>query len=155
MIPIKVEESFAFNHFSDLTKVSAVVQLDQVIATQNKKETKEEAEAEAEVETKAEAEIEVEVKAESEVEAELEAKAKVEAEANVDTEAQIEGEAQKNEEPTEAVACDKEVDGDTAIIDAYFDVEVNSTKAVRQDEIQAQNIIVYDDLVSEAEVSKI
>ena len=147
MIPIKVEESFAFNHFRDLTKIGAIVELDQVIATQNKKETKEEAEAEAEVEAKAEAE--------SEVEAELEAKAKAEAEAKVDTEAQIEGEAQKNEEPTESVACDKEVDGDTAVIDAYFDVEVNSTKAVRQDEIQAHNIIVYDDLVSEAEVSKI
>lgn len=131
MIPIKVEESFAFNHFRDLTKIGAIVELDQVIATQNKKETKEEAEAEAEVEAKAEAE------------------------AKVDTEAQIEGEAQKNEEPTESVACDKEVDGDTAVIDAYFDVEVNSTKAVRQDEIQAHNIIVYDDLVSEAEVSKI
>ena len=131
MIPIKVEESFAFNHFRDLTKIGAIVELDQVIATQNKKETKEEAEAEAEVEAKAEAE------------------------AKVDTEAQIEGEAQKNEKPTESVACDKEVDGDTAVIDAYFDVEVNSTKAVRQDEIQAHNIIVYDDLVSEAEVSKI
>ena len=131
MIPIKVEESFAFNHFRDLTKIGAIVELDQVIATQNKKETKSEAEAEAEVEAKAEAE------------------------AKVDTEAQIEGEAQKNEEPTESVACDKEVDGDTAVIDAYFDVEVNSTKAVRQDEIQAHNIIVYDDLVSEAEVSKI